>query len=65
MSDRRFVLVTDIGLLVKKNADGSSDVFVLSIKAGATRRRRRANPGQSSVPLVSGWQSTAGSTSPR
>jgi len=34
ISDRRFILVTDLGLLVKKNADGSSDVFVLSIKAG-------------------------------
>ena len=34
ISDRRFILVTDIGMLVKKNADGSSDVFVLSIKAG-------------------------------
>lgn len=31
---RRFVLVTDLGLLVKKNADGSRDVFVQSIKTG-------------------------------
>ena len=30
----RFVLVTDLGLLVKKNADRSSDVFVVSIKTG-------------------------------
>ena len=30
----RFVLVTDLGLLVKKNADRSSDVFVVSIKNG-------------------------------
>ncbi|HEX8280777.1 MAG TPA: MG2 domain-containing protein, partial [Chthoniobacterales bacterium] len=30
----RFVLVTDLGLLVKKNADRSSDVFVVSIKEG-------------------------------
>ena len=28
----RFILVSDLGLLVKKNADHSSDVFVASIK---------------------------------
>ncbi|HCN76480.1 MAG TPA: hypothetical protein DIT13_04690 [Verrucomicrobiales bacterium] len=33
-STRRFVLVTDLGLLVKKNADGSRDVFVQSIQTG-------------------------------
>lgn len=31
---KRFVLVTDLGLMVKKNADGSRDVFVQSIKTG-------------------------------
>ncbi|HYF36822.1 MAG TPA: MG2 domain-containing protein, partial [Prosthecobacter sp.] len=31
---RRFVLVTDLGLLVKQNADGSRDVFVQSIEKG-------------------------------
>lgn len=31
---RRFVLVTDLGLLVKQNADGSRDVFVQSIEQG-------------------------------
>jgi len=31
---RRFVLVTDLGLLVKKNADGTRDVFVQSIQTG-------------------------------
>ncbi|MEY2501244.1 MAG: alpha-2-macroglobulin [Verrucomicrobiota bacterium] len=30
----RFILVTDLGLLVKKNADQTSDVFVVSIKTG-------------------------------
>ncbi|WP_395745075.1 alpha-2-macroglobulin [Prosthecobacter sp.] len=33
-STKRFVLVTDLGLMVKKNADGSRDVFVQSIKTG-------------------------------
>src|SRR5438874_4942173 len=32
--DSRFVLVTDIGILTKKNADGSHDVFLMSIKEG-------------------------------
>lgn len=31
---RRFVLVTDLGLLVKQSADGSRDVFVQSIQSG-------------------------------
>ena len=30
----RFILVTDLGLLVKKNADKTSDVFVVSTKTG-------------------------------
>src|SRR5438093_12502347 len=34
VSDSRFLLVTDIGILTKKNTDGSSDVFLMSIKIG-------------------------------
>jgi uncharacterized repeat protein (TIGR01451 family) len=34
VSDRRFILVTDIGMLVKRSADGSSDVFLVSLKSG-------------------------------
>jgi len=32
--DSRFILVTDIGILTKKNADGSHDIFLMSIKEG-------------------------------
>ncbi len=32
--DRRFILVTDIGILAKNNADGSHDVFLMSIQNG-------------------------------
>ena len=32
--DSRFILVTDIGILTKKNADGSHDVFLMSIQEG-------------------------------
>ena len=34
VSDRRFLLITDVGILTKKNTDGSSDVFLMSIKTG-------------------------------
>jgi uncharacterized protein YfaS (alpha-2-macroglobulin family) len=35
VTSTRFILVSDLGLLVKKNADHTSDVFVASIKTGA------------------------------
>jgi uncharacterized repeat protein (TIGR01451 family) len=34
LSDRRLILVTDLGLIVKDNADATHDVFVQSIKTG-------------------------------
>src|SRR5947199_1096770 len=34
VNDSRFLLVTDIGILTKKNTDDSSDVFLMSIKNG-------------------------------
>ncbi|MEY2543768.1 MAG: alpha-2-macroglobulin, partial [Verrucomicrobiota bacterium] len=34
VTDSRFLLVTDIGILTKKNADSSHDVFLMSIKEG-------------------------------
>src|SRR5437660_6466722 len=34
IKDSRFLLVTDIGILTKKNTDGGSDVFLVSIKTG-------------------------------
>jgi uncharacterized repeat protein (TIGR01451 family) len=34
LSDRRLILVTDLGLIVKDNADQTHDVFVQSIKTG-------------------------------
>src|SRR5256714_2724738 len=34
VSDSRFILVTDTGILTKRNADGSHDVFLMSIKEG-------------------------------
>ena len=34
VSAERFILVTDLGMVVKENADGSRDVFLASIKTG-------------------------------
>jgi uncharacterized protein YfaS (alpha-2-macroglobulin family) len=34
VSDQRFILLTDLGLIVKQNADGTRDVFVQSIAGG-------------------------------
>ena len=34
MTDKRLVLVTDLGILVKKSMDGSQDIFVQSIYTG-------------------------------
>src|SRR6266508_51366 len=34
VKDSRFLLITDVGILTKKNTDGSSDVFLISIKTG-------------------------------
>ncbi len=34
VSDSRFILVTDTGILTKKNADGRHEVFLMSIKEG-------------------------------
>lgn len=33
-SDQRLILITDLGLMVKNNADGSHEVFVQSIRTG-------------------------------
>jgi hypothetical protein len=33
-SDQRLILITDLGLIVKNNADGSHDLFAQSIKTG-------------------------------
>ncbi|MBA3650983.1 MAG: hypothetical protein H0W66_05770, partial [Chthoniobacterales bacterium] len=60
-SDRRFILVTDLGMLVKKNTDGSSDVFVVSIKAGAPVGGVAVQIlGKNGVPLASGTSSADG-----
>lgn len=51
--DTRFLLVTDLGLIVKENADGSRDLFVASIKAGRPLAGvQAALLGKNGVPLA-------------
>ena len=52
-SDRRFVLISDIGLLVKTNADSSHDVFVHSIASGQPLSGARiALLGKNGIPII-------------
>lgn len=51
--DERFILITDLGLLVKDNADGSHDVFVLSLKTGRPEENAEVSVlGQNGLPLL-------------
>ncbi len=54
-SDARFILVTDLGMVVKENADGSRDVFLASVKTGGPIGGVTVDVlGKNGVPLVSG-----------
>jgi len=57
--DQRFILVTDIGILVKQNADGSRDVFLQSLKT-------REPLGNVTVDILArnGVPSVSGTTTP-
>jgi uncharacterized repeat protein (TIGR01451 family) len=53
LSERRLILVTDMGLLVKDNADGTHDVFVQSIKSGEPVGGAKVEVlGKNGVPIV-------------
>jgi alpha-2-macroglobulin len=52
--DRRLILVTDLGLLIKDNADGTHDVFVQSIKTGEPVGGAQIDVlGKNGIPVVS------------
>ena len=54
LADRRLILVTDLGLLVKDNADGTHDVFVQSIKTGEPVGGAQVDVlGKNGIPVVS------------
>ncbi|MEY2537397.1 MAG: alpha-2-macroglobulin [Verrucomicrobiota bacterium] len=55
VKDSRFLLVTDIGILMKKNADGSHDIFLMSIKEGKPMANVSVDLlGKNGIPLQSG-----------
>ena len=54
LGDRRLILVTDLGLLIKDNADGTHDVFVQSLKTGEPVDDAQIDVlGRNSIPIVS------------
>ena len=63
-ADRRFVLVTDIGLLVKSNADSTQDVFVHSIATGQPIAGAEISLlGKNGVPIIERTSSSDGHAS--
>ncbi|MBI2380524.1 MAG: alpha-2-macroglobulin [Gammaproteobacteria bacterium] len=53
--DRRFVLVTDLGLVAKRNLDGSQDVFVQSLGGGTPIAGATVDIiGRNGLPVASG-----------
>jgi len=53
--DQRFILVTDLGIIVKENGNGSRDVYIASIKTGQPIGDVSIDIlGKNGVPLVSG-----------
>jgi alpha-2-macroglobulin len=54
LADRRLILVTDLGLLIKDNADGTHDAFVQSIKTGEPVDGAQVDVlGKNGIPVVS------------
>jgi uncharacterized protein YfaS (alpha-2-macroglobulin family) len=54
LADRRLILVTDLGLIIKDNADGTHDVFVQSIKTGEPVGDAQVDVlGKNGIPVVS------------
>ncbi|MEN7342126.1 MAG: alpha-2-macroglobulin [Pseudomonadota bacterium] len=60
-ADRRFVLISDIGLLVKTNADSSHDVFVHSIETGEPLSGAQIDLlGKNGIPIITRTVSSDG-----
>ncbi|MDR1373535.1 MAG: hypothetical protein LBJ24_01050, partial [Treponema sp.] len=60
-SDRRLILVTDLGFLVKTNADGSRDLFVQSIAGGEPVAGAAVSVlGLNGNPVLSGYSDEGG-----
>lgn len=54
MQDRRLILITDLGILVKDNVDGSHDVFVQGLSTGQPASSTRVDVlGKNGISIVS------------
>jgi len=63
-ADQRFILVTDLGLLVKENADHSREVFVTSLKNGGPVAGAAAEIlGKNGLPVAQGVTDASGRAS--
>lgn len=59
--DKRFILITDLGLLVKTNNDSTQDIFVHSIESGLPVQGARVQLlGKNGVPIVERMTATDG-----
>lgn len=55
LQDQRLVLITDLGILVKTQADGSQEVFLMSLRAGLPVAGAKVSLlGANGLPLFSG-----------
>jgi hypothetical protein len=60
-SDRRFVLVTDLGVLVKENSDDTRDVYVMSISEGIPVQGAMVEVlGKNGLPVAAATTNAAG-----
>ncbi len=61
LKDRRLVLVTDLGLVIKDSLDGSHDVFVMSMREGKPLADVQVDLlGKNGLPLFSGRSNADG-----
>ena len=64
ISDKRLILVTDLGIVVKNSKDGSRDVFVQSINSGQPAVLAQVQViGKNGLPVVSGSTDESGRAS--
>ncbi len=64
LEDKRFIIVTDMGIVVKKAADGSRDIFVESISSGKPVSQANVSViGKNGQPIQSALTSSSGTIS--
>ncbi len=62
--DKRLILITDLGVIVKNNADNSHDLFVQSVASGDPVANAKVELlGKNGVPVFSGYTNESGHVS--